>query len=328
MDKLKDTLRTEAIARLKAAAANIVLEDKRFQCEICSDLGVVKPDVKSDDARWGKLVLCTNADCPTARARIRERFEKLKLLYQVDMDAETYETLTFDTWKAQSPELISDKRMPLAAAQYFAGHWNQEFCMSDMLNGYGIPFRDKWVEGRQQLTFTPGKGQTEITLENSIGNWLVFEGEYGTGKTGLALSILRALPHDVFSLYIHLPKFLELFQATYSMEDDEEQARMQQRLTRPLLDADVLLVDEMNVAVAANGRDGGAASEDKIRIVLSHIIQPRWLAKDRKPTIITTNKPPEEFERHWDRRITSRVFERAHWLRFQGTPLRRRNRPN
>lgn len=324
MDRLKDAIRTEKIARLKTLADGIVLDKPPVQCEICGDMGVIKPDVMPGDARWAKLVICPNADCPTARKRIRERFEKLKLLYQVDMDAETYQTLTFDTWKAQPQDMIAEKRIPLAAAQFFAGHWNQEFCMSDMLTGYGIAFRDRWVEGRQQLTFVPGKGQPEITLENSIGNWLVFEGEYGTGKTGLALSTLRALPHDVFHLYIHLPKFLELFQATYSYEDEDERVHMQNRLTRPLVDADVLLVDEMNVAVKENG----GASEDKIRIVLNYIIQPRWIAKERKPTIITTNKPPDEFEKHWDRRITSRVFERAHWLRFQGVPLRRRNRPN
>lgn len=322
MDKLKEALRSETIAKLKALSANVVLEEKSCQCDVCSDRGVIKYAVAPSDGRHGKLYLCTNPDCPKVRAQIRERFEKLKTLYQVDMDAEAYESYTFETWRALAAEVRNQKHIPFGVAQFFARNPFNEFCLSDMLTDFNVPYEAEWVEDSQRLTFSLG-GQNEV-LENSIGNWLVFEGEYGTGKTGLALSILRALPHDVFSLYIHLPKFLELFQATYSFEDEDERVNMQQRLTRPLVDADVLLIDEMNVAVKENG----GASEDKIRIVLNYIIQPRWIAKSRKPTIITTNKPPEDFEKHWDRRITSRVFERAHWLRFQGIPLRRRNRPN
>lgn len=328
MNKLKEAMKLETIAKLKGLAEGYVAPEPEYKCKMCSDMGMIRPEVAADDVRWGRLIICPNVDCPTARQHIRDRLEKFKLLYQMDMDIETYQSYTFDTWKRQTPDMIGDKRMPLAAAQYLAGHWNQEFSLSGMLDFYGIKFETTWVEDQQMVTFIPGKGQAAITLYNSIGNWLVFEGEYGTGKTGLALATLRALPHDVFHLAIHLPKFLELFQATYSYEDEEERVHMQHRLTKPLIDADVLLIDEMNVAVAANGRDGGAASEDKTRIVLNYIIQPRWLAKQRKATIITTNKPPEEFEKHWDRRITSRVFERAHWMRFNGLPLRRRNRPN
>lgn len=329
MDRLKDALRMEKIARLKSLAQDVAPESMFYRCERCSDMGVIKFDVPPDDRRHAKLYACDNPDCPTVRDRTHERFEKLKTLYEIDMDIETYQSYTFATWRAQSAEMLKGKRIPLAMALFLARNPFREFCMSDMLKAFNIRIDSEVWEGDQQrLTFTPAEGEAPMTINNSIGNWLVFEGEYGTGKTGLALAILRALPHDTSHLYIHLPKFLELFQKTYSYDDEEERAKMQERLTRPLLDADVLLVDEMNVAVAANGREGGAASEDKTRIVLNYIIQPRWLAKDRKPTIITTNKPPEEFERHWDRRITSRVFERAHWMRFQGKPLRRRNAPN
>lgn len=323
MDKIKELMRTEAIAKLKAASATIAPLEDAFRCDKCSDRGVIKFEVPPDDRRYGKLYSCPNPDCPTVRERTRERFEKLKTLYRVDMDIETYQSYTFDTWRAQPPELIADKRIAFGVAQFFARNPFREFCMSDMLEDFNVKYTAEWIEDRQRLTFSLGKGHSD-TLENSIGNWLVFEGDYGTGKTGLALSILRALPHDVFHLYVPLPQFIELFQATYQLKDDEERQHAQERLTRPIVDADVLMVDEMNVAVKENG----GASEDKIRIVLNYIIQPRWLAKERKPTIITTNKPPDDFEKHWDRRITSRVFERAHWLRFQGVPLRRRNRPN
>lgn len=331
-DALKDLLDDRALATIQrlqklkdtSPLAQAPVPDDAPVCADCLGYGFVHYDLPFTHPDFGKAQPCPNPDCPIARERAIDRANRLNAIYAVDMD-KAYEDYTFATWKKQIPaRKEAGKTLPYLVAKFFARHPGQHFALSDVLRDARIPFVPDTDEDGVDWLVADIRGHEE-RFQNSYGGWLVFQGAYGTGKTGLSIALLNALKKSgVFAFYIHLPTFIQLFQDTYVLKHEpEEMHKAQERLTKPLIDAQVLLVDEVNVAHSPDGQ----AHNDKIRILTNTIIQPRWVAGSAKPTILTTNKSFDEFERHWDGLIASRVAERAHWLRFMGEPLRHQNRP-
>jgi DNA replication protein DnaC len=332
MRSLKDlAIRQEAfkakiaqrLAQLPPADEVLIPPDSRI-CEVCLGFGVVGYGAAIDDPNFGKVQPCTNPQCSVVRQRAQERAERVS--GQIEAQ---YADYSFETWLDDVPhDKQAGKQLPLAVARHFARQPLSPFSISDVFDAMGKSHTyESFVNatGMDSLRVHLARTEDNVkeTIQNTRGNWLVFEGVYGTGKTGLAVATRRELSARGYAVaFIRLPDFLRSYQDTYRMTDPTEQQHAQDRLVKPVQDADVLIIDEVNVA-------GGEerASEDKIRLFQDMIVNPRWLAAYRKPIVLTTNLTAQQFEAHWDSRLATRVFERAHWLRFLGDPIRHRNNP-
>lgn len=296
-------------------------------CKICHGMGFYKLDVPVTDERFGKAVKCTHPDCKAAEYNRKLRQAALENAYSYNDAGENYDQYTFATWLDLPMIKQKGKVLPYVAAKRIAQNPFEVFTLADLLDGAGERFKlfpanedsdnpDDWQE---RLVLA----KDQSVVQNTVGNWIVFESGYGMGKTGLAVAGLNeARANGYYTVFVRLPDYIEAWQRTYNYTDANERADAQRQLSAPLEAADLLLVDEVNVAEDSGGR----ASPDKIRIFTDYIIQPRWSAGTKKPTILTTNKPQESFIKHWGDRLATRVFERAHWLRFGGVALRHQNK--
>lgn len=302
------------------AAEDVLYPPNATICPVCLGFGFFTPDVPPDDPAFGKAVKCTNEDCPVVRRNAQIRAEKISGQLEPQ-----YVDFTFETWQEQIPAVkLAGKQLPFAVLRYFAQAPFTPFSLADMFDAMkkASTYQRYERDGVEFLRVDLARGRVE-DVQNSRGNWIVLEGDYGTGKTGLAVAAMHALRQRGYAVaFIRLPDFLRAYQDTYRMQDATEQERAQKALVTPVQGADVLVVDEVNVA---GGED--RASEDKIRLFQDLVINPRWLAAYRKPVVMTTNLSADAFEAHWDSRIATRIFERAHWLRMAGVPIRHRNRP-
>lgn len=116
------------------------------------------------------------------------------------------------------------------------------------------------------------------TLESRNG--LLFTGSVGTGKTHLALAVLRELRlrYNADTLFVDFRELLKKMQATFSSKD-----RSEAEILRPVLEAEVLVLDEL----------GAARATDWTFDVVEHVINTRYNASGA--TILTTNlinQPP------------------------------------
>ncbi len=299
-------------------------------CPVCGGMGYIKAEGLPVGHKWfGQFIKCTHPDCKAQEYNRKLRQASLEEAYSSSDAGEDYKRYTFGSWLDLPLIKQRGKEFPLYAAKRLANNPFEVFTFADVLNDVGVDYQviapneesenpDDWYE-RVMI----GEGKDAVLLQNTVGNWLVFESSYGMGKTGMAMAALNAADaRGYYTRFVHLPTYMDAWHKTYSIREDER-LDAQAQLMDPLKKADLLLVDEVNVA-----DDGkGSASPDKTRIFMNHIIQPRWLAGEQKPTIFTTNKPAADFGRHWGERIASRVWEKAHWFKFGGVALRHQNRP-
>jgi DNA replication protein DnaC len=113
------------------------------------------------------------------------------------------------------------------------------------------------------------------TLED--GNGLLFTGSVGTGKTHLSLAVIRELRvrYGADTLFVDFRDLLKRMQATFGKDKTTTEAE----ILRPVLEAQVLVLDEL----------GAARATDWTFDVVEHVINSRYNA--RSATILTTNLP-------------------------------------
>jgi DNA replication protein DnaC len=104
---------------------------------------------------------------------------------------------------------------------------------------------------------------------------LLFIGPVGTGKTHLAVGVLRALMETkgVTGLFVDYRDLLRDIQDSYNSVSEASELQV----VRPLLEADVLLLDEL----------GARRPSAWVFDTVSHVLNERYNAV--KPTLITTN---------------------------------------
>lgn len=285
-------------------------------CPTCDGMGYVQRPVKYGHPDFGKLYECPDPGCTK---RIQHQRERAKKLMRAAAIPESYLSYSFATWTDQLPATArAGKEIALAVGQFVATRPTSAFLLTEALTGSGIPYKlheadinsdreDDWYE---RLTIG------NRVIRNSYGSSLVLSGDYGTGKTGLTVAIANALIEQGLAVvYIRLPNWIKEIQATYGAGDGDD---LLARLTAPMRDADVVIVDECNVE---------DITPHKRTLLADYIIQPRWERRPGKPIILTTNLTAAEFEQQWGGLIATRVFEIAHWINLSGMRLRPLNKP-
>lgn len=137
---------------------------------------------------------------------------------------------------------------------------------------------------------------------------IVFVGDTGVGKTGLACSLLlKAIQNGYRGLFI---KAQDLFDEMYASLAD----RSTRRLLHALSKIDVLLIDEMGYINAKTEQTN----------IFFKLMEERH---HRKPTLITTNLAYPEWQSFLGNRplteaLLSRLRERCHTVKIDGPCLR------
>lgn len=150
------------------------------------------------------------------------------------------------------------------------------------------------------------------TLENKDKPGLLLWGGTGTGKTTLAVSILRwrAVLGDsvAFTDYTDLIKRI---QRTYAKNYDGDLT--EDEIIKSVSKAGFLVLDDLG-SVASD-----RATDNRIEIVF-RVINGRYAAN--LPTVITTNLTPDKLYSQFGDRVSSRIVGLCHIVEMQGTDLR------
>jgi DNA replication protein DnaC len=149
----------------------------------------------------------------------------------------------------------------------------------------------------------------------NVGEGLLLTGPVGVGKTHLAVSILKGLAErGVTCLFYEFGSLLKEIQDSYNPNTKSSELSV----LRPVLDADVLVLDEL----------GASKPTDWVRDTMAHIINSRY--NDRRLTIFTTNYTDErkndKDETLEDRigvRLRSRIYEMCRAVRLTGEDYRK-----
>lgn len=141
--------------------------------------------------------------------------------------------------------------------------------------------------------------------DQEVGANMVIMGPVGTGKTGLAIGLLReANLAGVQVLYTNVPDILT---AMTGLKWEDKGRQMSRYQNVPLL-----LLDDLG---AEHVKDWSAA-------MLYEVVEGRY--RNGAPTIVTTNKSKREMREHVGDRVVSRVFDGAVELDLGGEDLRKR----
>jgi len=151
------------------------------------------------------------------------------------------------------------------------------------------------------------------------GRGLLFMGACGSGKTHLAVSALVEIVRTGKPGRVLFRNFQDLIQEIQaSFESDEVPSKSE--LLRPMLDADLLVLDEL----------GSQKPTTFVQDTLYYVINTRY--NDQRATIFTTNyvdRPADAKEERLEQRIgtrlRSRLYEMAQVVDFGATPDYRRN---
>ena len=138
------------------------------------------------------------------------------------------------------------------------------------------------------------------------GHGLLIIGDYGTGKTHLAVSILHSiLEKDVSSLFVLVPELLMKIRSSFDDKTDSNQ------LIRKIKKVSFLVFDDL----------GAEKTTDWVREQLFMIINSRY--EDMLPTVITSNLPLKELEDKIGPRTVSRLIEMCEGVMLGGEDYRK-----
>lgn len=133
----------------------------------------------------------------------------------------------------------------------------------------------------------------------------ILAGEFGTGKTHLAMAILNKINEvgfhkkkDVRVLFVETYEMMERIYSSYS---DDDSPYRKDRVVSMLIEADLLVLDDVGAEVGSMTK-ASAANNETVKVLTSVL-----RGREYKPTIITSNLDPEGMKRTYDGRFYSRL---------------------
>lgn len=152
-----------------------------------------------------------------------------------------------------------------------------------------------------------------FSKENPVSLLLI--GNYGTGKSHLAVSITkRLMDKGLTCIFISTPKLMTKLRSTYNKDSDVSEDQIIDSLTQ----VDCLVLDDIgaeSTKASADNQHSWATSK------LFEIIDNRI----GKHTIFTSNFEPKELEQRLGGRNFSRMMEDTHVIKMYGDDYRLKN---
>lgn len=258
-------------------------------CQVCGGVGLVGTGAKYGQPGFGQLVPCP-ANCATVQATYEKRGGRIRKYARIPIE---YKDCSFEKFDAYASD-VRDGKM--------AGRWGAHYFVEGAEDGFYVDRRD--------IAF-----QFQLDKPSDRRNWLVFYGETGRGKTGMAAAIANALMEQGYApMYIRLQDFFMAVQKRYTKRDQYNDDFGDDASSDDVIDevcsAAILIIDEADVSDLRDNKE--ALFEKLIRHRHGY----------RLPTILTTNLDKDSFERRWDKKIASIVRGNAHWLPMRGVAIR------
>lgn len=267
-----------------------------YECDACQDMGVIRYNVPIHHPLFGKLVPCP--DC--AKGQLAQMGLWKRRLKEIGLPP-SYSTLSFESFDLLPAKLRSGKMQARIAAELFA---TTEGC---------------WVQESQ--TYIRANREYPKS-EDTVRNWLVFQGPFGCGKTGLAAAAVNALmAYERPVLYMRVLDMIENVQSSYNRDKTHAPGEKHDDLSsdeiiKEFRVAPILVLDDLNVEIESPNR----------KEILEKIIRHRH--DHNLPTLITCNATQKEMETFWGRRIVSVLLGKALWIPVGGIPLRQELPPS
>lgn len=267
----------------KGAAFQAVVE-QGYACDVCQDRGWYAVSEMVSDRMVSRTMSCEHClkghEMKITRERARYALAELPSQYQ---------RFTFETWQSELTD--SDQEGKQAAYMASVRYCEDPQHMIDLHEIYdilGMEWED-WRDSRPK-------------------NSLVFFGDYGTGKTGLASAIANyLLSRGETVLYIRCRDLVRDVQSRYGKQEMPSADDVLRKFQR----VPVLFVDEFNLE---------NLTADRLEIIEDVI---RYRYGNMLPTIMTCNIDQVTFKEQWGGRTGDAVIAMAHWIYVSGAKLRR-----
>ena len=274
-------------------------------CGHCNE-GFVELEVRPD-TYGGKVVitkmyacLCTTGRRRLARTRGVEDVlppEEIERMYPAGFQAHDTHTL----------ELLAQANVPPAMHRWTIGTYRERFGKSKDAET-ALSRAEAWL--------------SQPIAERS--DWVIM-GPNGTGKTGLAVALLRGALDRGHSVQFWTVKHLSIvWRASFDQQlfERRENTRREIELREQIVAPDVLILDEF----------GGTTLTDFVETTLTEIVDARQ--KQLRPTLLTLNLSQHDIsagKKRVHERVTAllgptladRLRERAQWLPLYGASARR-----
>ena len=155
-------------------------------------------------------------------------------------------------------------------------------------------------------------GNLECAWQEGVG--LVLFGNAGTGKTHVAVGMGKLVCALGYSLtFVTVADWLEALRSSY---DGGQAGKTAEQQWKHLQEREWLILDDL-----------GLESETAwVREKIYQVINRRWLGK--LPTIVTTNRTPEDLSRRYGEGVVSRLWGSNLVLHFKGEDYRQKERSN
>lgn len=176
-------------------------------------------------------------------------------------------------------------------------------------------FDDFMDRGNVSLVAAKRRATEFVDLWPNENRGLLMMGPCGVGKTHLAVAVLHEIIRSNKPGRLLFANFQDLIQEIHA-SFSSDQAPSKAEILRPVLDADLLVLDEL----------GSVKPTAFVQDVLYYVINTRY--NDEKVTIFTTNysDDPKKEERLEDRigeRLRSRLYEMTDRLQVESTDYRK-----
>lgn len=147
-----------------------------------------------------------------------------------------------------------------------------------------------------------------------LADWqgLLLWGKQGRGKTYAMMAYAIAFLHSGFTVEcVNYDLLCSRIRSSYQAKADETEYDIIKKLSIP----DKLFIDDVGVTVTGEKIE----SDFSLRVFLSIVDQ---RVNNTKPTFITTNKPIEQLEASFDKRISSRLKQCCQIIQITGKDRR------